>query len=366
MTMLFFSLLTVTLFLYAIIITLASKGIRRIASSPNSLPSEKISVSIIIPFRNEAGKIEKCLNSLLKMQKHNLVFEIIAVNDNSDDTSLEEVNAYLKLLPLKVLNSNGIGKKSALLTAIEASVYPVILTLDADCIVPEKYLLAMTEEYRARGLEMLCGPITLNSNESVFSELQKAESAAIVGLSAVSLNNAIPTTCNGANLMFSKEAFYKNGGYSNTINLASGDDDLLMHDFFKSSSIAVRYTLNPHALVQTDAVGSLSDLLKQRQRWLSKSKAYVYPYNTILHVLVLVHLLAFYTAIIMFFITFDFKYIGLLALKYLADYSYSESINRYIPHKQWAFLIMPFYLLYIPLVLLRSIVKKADWKGREV
>lgn len=366
MIMLLFYLLAVPFFIYAAVIIITGIGIKRIARKPNSIASEKISISIIIPFRNEAGKIEKCLNSLLNMQKHNLVYELIAVNDNSNDTSLEEVNAYLNLLPLKVLKSNSIGKKAALLTAIEASAYPVILTLDADCIVPEKYLLVMTEEYRARGLEMLCGPITLNSNGSIFSELQKAESAAIVGLSAVSLNNAIPTTCNGANLMFSKEAFYKNGGYSNTINLASGDDDLLMHNFFKSNPSKVKYTFNPHALVNSDAVIGLSDLLKQRQRWLSKSKAYVYPYNTILHVLILIHLLAFYIAILMFFITFDFKYIGLLALKYLADYSYSESLRRYIPHKQWAILLMPFYLLYIPLVLLRSIVKKADWKGRVV
>src|SRR3712207_1864908 len=49
-------------------------------------------VSVIIPARNEEENIEKCLLSILKQSYSNL--EVVAVDDNSDDRTLEIMRGF--------------------------------------------------------------------------------------------------------------------------------------------------------------------------------------------------------------------------------------------------------------------------------
>src|SRR5665809_147773 len=49
-------------------------------------------VSIIVPARNEERYIRKCVDSLVKQDYHD--FEIILVNDESSDKTLEIMNEY--------------------------------------------------------------------------------------------------------------------------------------------------------------------------------------------------------------------------------------------------------------------------------
>jgi len=48
------------------------------------------SISFIIPFKNEEKYLEKCVSSILK-QKGDFKFELIFVNDNSTDKSVDYV-----------------------------------------------------------------------------------------------------------------------------------------------------------------------------------------------------------------------------------------------------------------------------------
>ncbi|MGZ5472101.1 MAG: glycosyltransferase [Nitrososphaeraceae archaeon] len=62
-------------------------------------------VSIIVPARNEERYIRKCVDSLVKQDYHD--FEIILVNDESSDKTLEIMNEYQNSYStIKVLNVN--------------------------------------------------------------------------------------------------------------------------------------------------------------------------------------------------------------------------------------------------------------------
>ena len=51
-------------------------------------------VSVIVPVKNEQKHIEKCVESLIKINYPSL--EIIIVDDNSTDKTIEILNNYAK------------------------------------------------------------------------------------------------------------------------------------------------------------------------------------------------------------------------------------------------------------------------------
>src|ERR1035437_8999966 len=57
------------------------------------IPKEKI--SIIIPFRNEAGVILNCLKGIVEQQFPKELTEIILVDDNSEDDTKQLAESFL-------------------------------------------------------------------------------------------------------------------------------------------------------------------------------------------------------------------------------------------------------------------------------
>ncbi|MFZ1280027.1 MAG: glycosyltransferase, partial [Ignavibacteriaceae bacterium] len=103
--------------------------------------SEKIPeefVSIIVPFRNEESNI---LNTYLSLTSQNYPkekFEILFINDSSDDNSLQIIenlskkeNVFIYSVP-KDYSVNA-HKKRAIRFGIEKSKGEIIVTTDADC-----------------------------------------------------------------------------------------------------------------------------------------------------------------------------------------------------------------------------------------
>ena len=81
------------------------------------------------------------------------------------------------------------------------------------------------------------------------------------------------------NVQRSKPGFYKGGIYDrHTENLhyeiASGDDIFLLHSLKKQTDSKILWLESTDAIVTTEASPTISSYLKQRKRWISKSKAY--------------------------------------------------------------------------------------------
>lgn len=321
-------------------------------------------VSIVIPARNEAGNISACLKAIRELNKEGIEYEVIVADDHSDDETSVIAETFKDKLPLSTVHSEATGKKAALLAGIHVAQYPLIITLDADSTVKRQWLQCMLKEFGQSGLQMLCGPVSISSKGNISDIMQQGESAAIVGLSHSMLNAGYPCTCNGANLMFKKQAFLDMDGYGIHAGLASGDDDLLMHRFFSLYKDKVRYTLNPEACVSTSAVSGMRNLMHQRQRWLSKRQAYLYPYNNFIQMLVVLHLISFYTALLMLVYTGDIVFALPVLIKYAADLIYGWHLKQFLKFKWFAIFIMPFYLLYIPVLLMISPFRTVLWKGR--
>lgn len=115
--------------------------IKSLVQSPRleSIKNIKINfprVSIIVPARNEEKYIRKCVDSLLKQDYPD--FEIILVNDESSDKTLEimkeykKSNSIIKVLNVKQPGDDWIGKNWACYQGYLKSTGKLLLFTDAD------------------------------------------------------------------------------------------------------------------------------------------------------------------------------------------------------------------------------------------
>ncbi len=327
--------------------------------------SNNTGVSIIVPFRNEADNIVPCIEAIAQQSNCDFPFEIILVNDHSDDDSLHVIRAYQSSLDVTTITSDGEGKKAALLTGIQAAKHPVIHTIDADCRMGKQCLSAMHQVYTGGDLNMLCGLVSYQA-KGVFGSLQQAESVALVGISAFMLNSGRPATCNGANLMFSKAMFERVGGYGTDQKLSSGDDDLLMQTFATYQPDKVKYATIPTAVVYTAAETSVKAFVSQRMRWTSKRRSYKYYYNTILMLMLLSKQLVFWMAFGVATV-FGSPWLYLINLVLLmSDALLYVRFRQLLPLKWYTLVLMPFYQLYIFIIPVFNLFVRNTWKGRTV
>ena len=139
----------ITLF-YCILIGYFIFGFDKVKVFNEHVSTEKTTFSIIIPFRNEEENLLGLLKSLYKLNYRKNLFEILLVDDASDDESVEIINRFIDNI---AINSNKIDmqiiknkrttnspKKDALTKAIQVSKHEWIITTDADCAVPKLWL----------------------------------------------------------------------------------------------------------------------------------------------------------------------------------------------------------------------------------
>ncbi len=91
-------------------------------------------VTIVVPVRNEAGNLGPLVDEIERALSGVCVFELIVVDDGSDDGSGDETAALAATRPwLRHLrHSTSCGKSAAVKSAVSVSRAPLIVTLDGD------------------------------------------------------------------------------------------------------------------------------------------------------------------------------------------------------------------------------------------
>jgi cellulose synthase/poly-beta-1,6-N-acetylglucosamine synthase-like glycosyltransferase len=277
------------------------------------------SLSIIIPARNEEQNIENCLQSILQNNYPTHLLEIIVVDDHSEDDTANIVKKYeqqnVKLISLQDFVTDKINsyKKKAIEVAIAQATGTLIITTDADCIVPCTWLQTIAAFYEEKKPAFIAAPVLIETNYSSNSHTNKEEAKAsefshpstrsgegtgvrlfqsldfmtLQGITAAVVHKKQMTMCNGANMAYERAAFYEVGGFAGIDNIASGDDMLLMHKIYKRYPERVLFLKSKDAIVKTAAVNTIKQFFNQRIRWASKADKY--DDKRILPVLVLVY-----------------------------------------------------------------------------
>ncbi|MDE1192485.1 MAG: glycosyltransferase [Arachidicoccus sp.] len=336
--------------------------------------------SIIIPARNEEGNIEPCLMSILQNSYPKQLYEIIVIDDESDDNTVAIVHKIQQnysnvrlmhiadLLKGKKINSH---KKAAIEAAINISKGSMIITTDADCITPTNWLLYFDNYIQQTSKKFIAAPVAFFDNETFLGRFQCLDFLSLQGITAASVSAGFHSMCNGANLCYEKKLFFQVKGFAGIDHIASGDDMLLMHKIQLHDPESIGYLFSEESIVMTQPMRTLSGFINQRIRW--ASKATDYNDKKILLVLWLVYLLNVFL-FIDFFIAFIHPvhiiyWLDAVVLKTVVELIFMQKVSRFFKQqnllKYFPFM-QPFHIAYTVLSGFMGKFGNYKWKGRNV
>lgn len=115
-------------------------------------------ISVVIPVFNEEKYIGQCLKAFVKqIIKPD---EIIIINNNSTDKSLEIINEFKNKLPIKIINEKRQGVIFTRNRGFDEAVGEIIIRTDADTRQPKNWLATIKKIFlEKKEIDALTGPI---------------------------------------------------------------------------------------------------------------------------------------------------------------------------------------------------------------
>jgi cellulose synthase/poly-beta-1,6-N-acetylglucosamine synthase-like glycosyltransferase len=343
-----------------------------------------MSISIIIPVRNEAKNIINLLKDLENQSYPKDRFEVIVADDDSTDGTFALLKDFqkitslrLRINPLLPTENNVSPKKRAINSSIQLAYGDLIVTTDGDCRVEEHWLVTIAHFQAEKKAYLISSPVTFlnstdNAIQSLWQKIQTIEFSSLIGSGACAMFAGKPNMCNGANLAYLKSIFHEVGGFLGNENLASGDDEFLMHKIAAQFPAKVCFLKSQEAIVETQAHDSLKSFYYQRKRWASKWKHYNNLLTTALAVFIFLANFSLISAAILYLfhqidavnllIIFSLKFSAeLLFLILILGFLRKKSLIWLIPFVQ---LIYPLYVAFFGLAAQGK--NEYIWKGRKL
>jgi cellulose synthase/poly-beta-1,6-N-acetylglucosamine synthase-like glycosyltransferase len=320
-----------------------------------NISSEPITfVSVVVACRNEQENLPYLLDNIARQDYPGELFELIIVNDNSSDSTIDIAEGFKGTLNILTINNDGKGKKQALRTGIKASSGYLIITTDADCRMDRSWIKTIAAFFEQHRPDMIIGPVQLESGPGFLRRFQELEFLSLQGITAGSAISGDPTMCNGANLSFTRVAYQDNSENLHDI-IASGDDIFFLHSLKKNNKSKILWLESSAAIVTTAASRTVREYMDQRRRWISKAKAYndistiTFALVTFVTIILQLSLLVagfFNTAFWPVFLTISL-------IKSIPDYLILQNASRRYGRKKlmkWflpAQVVYPFYVMFV-------------------
>jgi glycosyltransferase involved in cell wall biosynthesis len=327
----------------------------------------KTSFSIIIPFRNEAENLPVLLESFSKLNYPTDLFEVILVDDESEkEFRLQHSDYSIQIIKnIRISNS---PKKDAITTAMQIVKTNWVITTDADCIVPENWLLALDNFIQLHDVSMIAGAVTYDCDNSFLHHFQQLDLASLQGATIGSFGIQKGFMCNGANFAYTKSFFQQLNGFEGNDRIASGDDVFLLQKALSKYPENVAYLKSGQTIVTTKPVNDWKSLFYQRVRWASKTTSYQSVFGKRLGLLVFIMNFGLvYCFVLTVFGIFPWFFLGLLfIIKFGIDTILIQKTNSFLTKRkiQYLFLSSLLYPFFSTTVALYCLFGKYEWKGR--
>ena len=267
---------------YALVIFLFSFEIERDDSTGGEdLPEHPQHVSVIVPFRNEADRLEGIVLDLASQSYPDELWEVIFIDDHSDDASFSKVESLIETnhlsrrgFNLHSLTAGKSGKKAALFHGISQAKYDWIIQVDADCRLGPGFIASHMLFLENHPSDLVAGLVTTGRERSSFPAwFERLDMLSLMGSAAGSFGLGRPMLCSGANLAYSRKVYMETRTFDPEDLISSGDDMFLMIGARKLGRI-LNFTTSSGSMVETSPADNFRKLISQRIRWGSKTTSY--------------------------------------------------------------------------------------------
>lgn len=359
-----------TLLFYLFFLGRIKRGISKI-KRPTGFSSGSKSVTVIIPFRNEAENLPGLMKDILALDIEDIEFEVILVNDHSDDDWIQVKEIAAEYSQIKFVDQKaGVeGKKKAIELGVSRANGELILITDADCHLNRGWVRSLVSGFDEK-TGFVAGTVRYRTGSSFFDRFQALEFGGLWLAGAGLAGAGSPVICSAASMAFRKNLFFKVDGFRDNIRFASGDDEFLMRAIHRLG-YGVRFVLEKESAVETKPGNDIKSFADQRSRWASKSLFYE-DFALVAQLMIIfffyLSLMVALPLMVPFGAPFVVYFLGSLLLKSVAEYRIlKEGEGILFPKVSPGFLIKA-ELVQIPYILFAAISGAFGgfkWKGRE-
>ena len=369
-------ILSVILVTYLSSIGLLIYGFTKIKKYQKTDLKPQTSFTIIVPFRNEEENLPNLLASFSQLNYPRDLFEVILVDDSSSEkfqilnclASSVTLGSKFQVSIVDNIRISNSPKKDAISTAMKHVKTNWVITTDADCIVPENWLLTFDNYIQENNVSMLAGAVSYQCENSFLDHFQQLDLTSLQGatIGSFGLNKAF--MCNGANFAYTKSLFEKLNGFEGNNKIASGDDVFLLQKAVEEFPKEVHYLKAEEAIVITIPTETCKALFYQRVRWAAKTSSYKSTFGKFLGLIVFFGNLSF--VIGFFFLLFGIWSYPIFVLfaffKFGIDFVLLYITNQFLTRSRIKslFLSSLLYPFFSSAVALYSLFGSYEWKGR--
>jgi len=351
--------------IYFIFILWLSQGIKNISADALNQTKSPF-LSIIIAVKNEEKNLNILIESLYNQSLPKDLFEIIIINDESEDNTPDILDNYRnKISNLKFYNSTKPPKKWdrkmwALSQGIELAKGDIILHTDGDCMVEKKWAEKILERFTNPNIGVVISKTPL-IGKNLWGKILEIENYAQDIFGALGIGHNLFFTCNGRSLAYRKKYFDDVGGFDKISNIIGGDDDLLVHKIINKKHCKISYVADDLTAVYSKCPHDIKEFVRQRFRYASKIRSF-YKLNFVSKELKLImpflFLINFFTCYAIIYLGYTVNMILFLCvfIKFVSDYllfyfskiKLSPKIN--FVHYIFLSLFHPFYIVIFSLL----------------
>jgi cellulose synthase/poly-beta-1,6-N-acetylglucosamine synthase-like glycosyltransferase len=254
------------------VLRLRSKTIR----NKISFLTEQPPVSVIICAKDEADNLRQFLPFVLQQEYPD--FEVIVINDGSTDETqtllnnlcVEYQNLRSTFVPVGANNLS--TKKLGLTLGIKAAKNELLLFTDADCMPEDNTWIARMARNFTPETDFILGYGAYLNKRGFLNRLITYDTLFIALQYMGMAISRKPYMGVGRNMAYRKETFFAHKGFASTLNLISGDDDLLVNKASNSKNTKVEIASD--SITWSEPNKTFSGWFYQKERHLSVSSYY--------------------------------------------------------------------------------------------
>lgn len=205
-----------------------------LSDSPGDYPT----VSVIVYSEDDAQNLELLLPQILE-QDYPAMMEVIVVNDGAIGSTKDVIarleqrysNLYMTFTPMESRSLS--RKKLAVTLGIKAARYETILLTTGKCRVSSPTWMKTMMRHFTAGKEVVIGYATPVPTDDAVSSIKRRHAFDTVWTAIEYLSWAIaghPYRGNCHNLAYRRSVFFRNKGFSKSLNLKFGDDDVFINE----------------------------------------------------------------------------------------------------------------------------------------
>ena len=226
-------------------------------------------VSVVVAARNEQHTLPALLHSLECQAGGE--FEVVLVNDRSDDDTAAIMREFAKHRPGVVIVDNAEepvgcnGKQHALDLGVAAAAGELLLFTDADCRLPTGWVAEHAARFGDGRLAAVFGALAVRANRTLRERYQAFDQALVHQYSTGTAGVGVPTGCFGNNLAVRSDALAAVGGFR-ALGFTPTEDAALLAALQRAGR-KVEATASARSAIVTAPQSTWRAFLDQHVRW---------------------------------------------------------------------------------------------------